>query len=185
MFRYLNKVLCCLISAVGISAQAAVVTIDFEGYSAGTILAAGTDLGGVSLNQNVQVWNQNQIPGSSGLNSILNNENIGGNLSGTFSGLVSSFGVFAGDNCCDTDSVTLTVFDSAFFALGSASFTDSAGHFLSVSAAGIKHFTLVQSGLVVYDDLTFNTSSSVPEPASIALVAITLGGLVYSRRRKI
>jgi len=178
------KPLLVVLATASVSANATPITIDFEAYTVGQVLAANTDLGGVYFDHSIQIWDANQFPPFATGNVAINNDSFADDFSGGFTQTVNSFSLAVGDDCCDLDSALLSVFDSAMNLLGTASFTDQAsGQVLSVAANGIKYFSVDQTSLVVFDNLTFDTQS-VPEPASLALVGLGLAGLGALRRRK-
>lgn len=182
MKKILQKLLFAFIAATSaVSAQATV--IDFESWAVGTVFAANTDLGGVYFDHNIQIWGANQFPPFATGNVAINSTNFADDFSGGFTSAVNSFSLAVGDNCCDLDSAILTVYDAGMNVLGTSSFFNQpSGQILSVSAVGIKFFSVDQSGAVVFDNLTFDQGNQVPEPASLALFGLALAGM-YARRR--
>jgi hypothetical protein len=182
--RYINKLITVLALSVCGSASAAV--INFESYSVNDILTAGTDLGGIFFDHDIQVLDYGQFPPDASGNVAASYDPFAGDFSGEFTSEVTSFSLAVGDNGFDLDDATLSVFDAGFNLLATDSFLyQAAGSILSVSGAGIKYFSVDQTGLVIFDNLTFDTVSAVPEPSIIALFGLGLVGLGFAGRRQI
>lgn len=109
--------------------------------------------------------------------------NGAGNLSGSFLQDVSSMSIQVGDWCCDPDASTLTVYDAGGSVLGSASGSGADWFTLTATFAGIRSFSLASTGAVLYDNLNFTVATgAVPEPGSLALVALALLASAAVRR---
>jgi hypothetical protein len=181
--KYINKFITVLALSICGSASAAV--IDFESYSVGEILTAGTDLGGLFFDQDIQVFDLSQFPPDASGNVAASNDPIGGDFSGGFTSAVTSFSLAIGDDGFDLDSAILSVFDANFVLIDTDSFFEQkVGSTLSVSGAGIKYFSVDQTELVIFDNLTFDTQT-VAEPSIIALFGLGLVGLGFARRRQV
>jgi hypothetical protein len=173
-----------------VAANAAPIVIDFESYTAGDVLAANTDLGGIYFNHAIEIYNSSPFPPFSTGNGGINADDFAGDFSGGFITEVNSFSLAVGDNCCDPDDAVLSVFDADMNLLGTASFFDqTSGQILSVIASGIKYFSVDQESLVVFDNLTFEVGEveAVPEPASLLMLGAGLGVVAVrlrSARRK-
>lgn len=180
--KHIKKIITVL--ALSFCGSASAVVIDFESYNVNDILSAGTDLGGIFFDQNIQVWGFNQFPPDASGNVGIVEDPFAGDFSGGFTSIVNSFSLAIGDNGGDLDDATLSVFDANFNLLGTDSFfQQAAGSILSVNATGIKYFSVDQTSLVVFDNLTFDTQA-VPEPLTISLMALGLASLGFARRRK-
>jgi hypothetical protein len=122
----------------------------------------------------------------------------------SFSAALNSAGISFGDfNGDDDGTVLFTAFSGTSATgtnLGTASTTypasldlvqgNSAIRTLSVSAAGIQSFTIISGGsfpgTLYFDNVTADTASAVPEPASMLLVGsgvAALAGRLRGRRR--
>ena len=161
------------------SAQA--VLIDFESFTAPTTITAGTDVMGLTFDQNISVsLAASLFPGSTGNQGIAPGF---GDFSGSFSQTVDSLSIAAGDAGGDIDSVTLIGYDALDQIVDSDSFTANVGQILSISGTGIIRFEVQQFGAIVFDNIAFEIESeTIPEPAAIALFGLCLAGLGLARR---
>ena len=163
------------------SAQA--VLIDFETFTAPTTITAGTNIMGLTFDQNISVAAAFDLfPGSSGNQGIA--PGFGG-FSGFFSQTVASLSIAAGDSGGDIDTVTLVGYDALDQIVDSDSFTANIGQVLSIVGSGIARFELQDVGTqIVFDNITFEfESDTIPEPAAIALFGLVLAGIGLARRR--
>lgn len=107
----------------------------------------------------------------------------------TFDG-ITDFVSLRGDYWGSQLPITLNAYDIAGALIGSDTALDSGGTLLSVSVAGIHSVQFLGThdfGGVAIDDFTFNApaaAKTVPEPESLILTALALGGLFTSRHRK-
>ncbi|MBN8509602.1 MAG: PEP-CTERM sorting domain-containing protein [Burkholderiales bacterium] len=82
--------------------------------------------------------------------------------------------------------ISLFAYDIAGNLLTSDTQPDVGGTTLVVSAAGIHRVRFIGNGSVGVDDLTFNALvAAVPEPHTIALIAVALSAMTLALRRKV
>ena len=184
-------------------ASAAPVTLDFE--EGGPCSFFGTtplaNLGGVSftgvdgdggsiLNECSNFGNQTALSGTDfyAFNSHVGSGSI---VDLTFGALIGSFSIYASGGS-DTPDFLVEAFSSTDVLLDSASLTASVNEWalMSVAASGIERVRLSFSGgtyecCAIFDDLTYDTDATVPEPGTIALLGIGLVGFGLKRRRQV
>lgn len=161
----------------------AVVTNQFSGltFSNTTALTAGLSL------------NEFEFPPRSGTNVVFDDSGAIGILFGIPETSVGGYFTYA-------QLITVTAFDASNAFVGSvtSAFTSnlalsgdpgsSPNEFLSLaSASGIARVTITGNSLggsFTLDDLTLPDSTRVPEPASLALLALGLLGIGFSHRKQ-
>ena len=176
-------------AAVALCASTANATlINFDGFAPGSVQVVGSfDALGVRFNQDLLIGcGCGDLP-SSPPNTALSNApgDFAGNITGFFLGPVTTvdfISVFAGDVGGDIDTVTLNGYDAFNILVASDTFTATAAQTLSISAAGMVRFEILQSGRIAIDDFTFNPAA-VPEPSTLALIGLALAGVGAARRR--
>ncbi len=190
-------------SAISVAAptQAAIVTIDFESFSRGDRVVAGTDIGGgLTLDRDIGFDDRGFLqnpPATQGIvafaPSPVNFQ--GDDVAGFFASAVDFLQIGAGDvNRFDTDVITLTAFDSNNAVVGTSSFQNNTGaEFLTITGAGITSFyldiddiasgQLDQNGSAGFDNISFNVTP-VPVPASLPLLGAGMLAFGFAARRR-
>lgn len=181
--------------AVGTTAKADPVIIDFEGFADSTLLTSQypnlTFSNSTVLSAGISL-NEFEFPPRSGSNVLFDN---GGAISISFASPVTSIGGYI----TYTTPITLTAFDASNNLLGtvtslfsnnlaiSGDFGSTPNEFITFSfAGGISRIVLTGDPLgssFTLDDLTLN--QPVPEPNSISLLVLALGGLVTTLKRRL
>ncbi len=185
---------------VAAGAQASVVDINFDGTGAPCVFASTSPLTNLYAGQGVNFSGANGGGGSilnqcgnfgfdarSGTDFYAYNTGAGtGSIFDmSFSSAVESVSIWGASG--RGGSVTLEAFDASNVSLGSSSITASnQWQQLSVSSSGIARARLsVQTEVGAFDDLRFDTDGQqVPEPATLALVALGLLGAAAGCRRR-
>ncbi|ARE38751.1 hypothetical protein RGUI_0610 [Rhodovulum sp. P5] len=178
---------------LGTAASAALVTIDFNGFTPGTEIT-GVDLGGVSITQNgssVFAWQDANVSADT---IILGNTSTSDGYRADFANVVSSVSVDVGDNNADADDLYLEAYDSLDNLIASdTAFIDSAFvGFETLSVAGTDIAYVIFGGYgvgglmnVYADNLIFETvAADVPLPAGGALLFGALGAFGLARRKR-
>lgn len=172
-----------------LTAGSQATTIDFEGLPdltpvGSTYSAFGLSLTGATAITSGLSLNEFEFPPKSGSNVVFDD---GGPISGEFATPVTSLGAYL----THAQTITLSLYSAggSLIATVTSASTDnlpstggSPNEFLSyVSAVGIKSFSFSGSSIgesFTLDDLTFDTSSTVPESgSSLAALAVALTGI--------
>lgn len=178
-------------------AMTATINIDFETYSGGDTIVAGTDVGGgLSFDRNLRIDATGLLsgpPATSGKVAFAPNATFaqGDDVVGLFSAAVSSLRLGAGDLGFDRDTVILTAFDSDMNVLGTDRFSNASAQFLEVAATGIRSFFLefddvrppAGTGSGGFDNISFEVAE-VSLPASLPVLITGMLGLGYLGRRR-
>lgn len=182
-----------LLAGISGTAQAIPVTIGFDGLAPGVDVT--NQFAGVTFANIRTTVNVNTSPPNSILSiSALFEPKIGTALVATFSSaasMVSLQGISVGLNGIRIDAYDAAVggnvidFDE-FIGAGTGS---GVNHLLSVAAAGILRVEWYQpltAGLdaVLWDDFTFDSTATVSEPGTLAVLGLGLLGLGIARRKR-
>lgn len=165
--------------------------IDFEGQVAGTYASISIDdVTFSALDNNLRIDGTYQQYNQTGL--YLDNGTYSGNgfssLNIDFNGGTDAFGFNWGmaESWADWE---LTAYDSGNAVLESYTLASTggsnAGEFFGIASAGISYATLSWAGdydWVAIDNFTY--SVSIPEPATLTMLALGLFGLSAARRRQ-
>jgi hypothetical protein len=199
--KYLTSVAAAIAAAVSVSAAHA-TTIDFETnapddfiqtspltnfYSGLGVTFAGVDGNGGSILDQASNFGINAHSGSDFLAFNIN-VGTGDAEAVNFTTPVTNFSIFVGDGTGAT--YTASAFDANGTLLGSSSVSPGGGVYgeLVISSPNISQVVFSGPGFFVADDLSFNTSGGVPEPALWAMMLVgfgSAGALIRSRRRSL
>jgi PEP-CTERM motif len=195
MTRYMSLLTLTLLLSRPASAHADPITINFEGLddlaSIGALFPGLTFSNATILTASLSL-NEFEFPPRSGSNVAFDD---GGAMRIDFLAPVSAFGGYF----TYLSPIVLTAHDAAGNILGSSSSAflvnlalsgdpgSASNEFLSLAFNNISYVTIVGDALggsFTLDDLVFDTAAaSVPEPGTLALVALG-GGALMGRRRK-
>jgi len=158
------------------------VTIDFEELGYGSSVAFNHyQAQGILFDSSVSwsIYNNSGYP-----KALINDTNFAGDLIGSFTTAVSSLSVLMGDVGGDLDSGTLVAYDSSNNIIATDSVSDTSWFTVAVAGNNIDHFRIFSSGLVVYDTITFNQQTSVPDGGTtVAMLGLALVGVGAARRK--
>lgn len=195
--RFLSKLAIALLTTLGATGSALASAVDFESTATGTYSSLSYGPVDISFLAGTGTFDvQNQAPGSplSGHMLISYFKNPGtGSFQATFAGGASSVSIDFGDySPSDDDEGHLRAYDASNNLLDSDYVVvPGSGPNATLSVSSTTAIARVEwnetgsfAGAVYWDNLTYE-ATQVPEPVSLALVALGLGvaGAV-SRRRK-
>ena len=191
---------CCFVAILAAPADATTISINFDSIPTGTNIN-GVDLGGVTLttaDASTITLNGGGVGYISGPNAVTTFGFMQLNyLVMTFSSIVTSVTLTGGDQGGDMDQYIIRAYDSSDVFLGSATTPVFGGNPVdgpemqdfftqTITFPNIKRVevqSLINAGIGI-DNLSFSTDTTVPEPATSALVIAGLFALAVLGKRR-